>query len=113
MTKAVRYKRNAELPSLEIWWFDDDNNLVDLSSASGFTLKVGNVGQAAVLTKTTGITGAAGSGTEGSGTPNVTVAWAAGDLDLTPGAYTMELYATFPQGQRDLECSFTVLDTIT
>jgi hypothetical protein len=113
MTSRVRYKRNAELPSLEIWWLDDDGVLVDMSAASAFELKIGNVGSAAVLTKTTGVTGAAGSGTETNGTPNVTVAWSAGELNLTPGPYTMQLSATFAQGQRVLDCSFVVEDTIT
>jgi hypothetical protein len=112
MTAKVRYKRNAELPSLEIWWLDDDGDLVDMSTASGFTLKIGNVGSTALLTKTSGITGAAGSGSEVSGVPNVTVAWSAGELDLTPGRYTMQLFATFTGGQRDMDCSFVVEDVI-
>lgn len=112
MTARVRYDRTAELPSLEIWWLDDDGALVNMSTASGFSLKIGAIGAAALLTKTSGITGAAGAGVEPTGTPNVTVAWSAGELDLEPGPYTLQLTATFTGGQRVLKCSFLVEDVV-
>lgn len=91
---TIRYHTSAERPALEMWIQDDDGTLIDFSSGYTFELKIGATGSAALLTKTTGITGAVGSGTEPTGTPNVSVAWAAGELDITPGAYGLQLTAT-------------------
>lgn len=91
---TIRYHTTAERPALEMWILDDDGTLIDFSTGYSFTLKIGNTGDTALLTKTTGITGAAGAGTEPTGTPNVSVAWTADELDITPGAYTLQLTAT-------------------
>lgn len=92
---TVRYYTTAERPALELWILDDDGDLVDFSDAGyTFTLKIGTVGNAALLTKTSGITGAAGAGTEPTGTPNISVAWSAGELAIAPGNYTCQLTAT-------------------
>ncbi len=91
---TIRYHSSAERPALELWIQDDDGTLIDFSSGYTFTLKIGNTGDTALLTKSTSITGAAGSGTEPTGTPNLTIAWAAGELDITPGTYTLQLTAT-------------------
>lgn len=110
----VTYYKSAELPSLKIWWYSDDNTLVDLSAVDSWSLKIGSPGSAAVLTKTTGITGAAGAGSEPSGTPNVVVAWAAGDLNLTPGVYGLQLTATTSgTGDRVLTGTIDIRDVIT
>lgn len=88
MSATFTYRANQELPSWAADWKDRDGNLIDF--ASGYTWEVKLVNKATGttgLTKTTGITGAATS-------PNVIVAWAAGELDLTPGLYRMHLKAT-------------------
>lgn len=91
----ISYKTSAEKPDLQVWWSDDDDELVDFSSGYTFSLKVGQPGSTAVLTKTTGIVGAAGSGTPGAaGTPNLVVTWSAGELALTAGSYALEITAT-------------------
>lgn len=110
---TVRYHKSAERPSLEMWLYDDDGTLIDFSSGFTFSLKIGTPGSTALLTKTTGISGAAGSGSEPTGTANVTVAWSAGDLDLTPGSYTWQLTATTTSLDRVFSGAFTVLDVIT
>jgi hypothetical protein len=63
------------------------------------------------LTNTTGITGAAGSGYGPPGTPNVTVAWAAGELNIAPGTYDMDLTAVTTSGDRVLSGPITILDS--
>lgn len=86
---SVPYTQGAELPDLTFEWRDSTGALIDFSSGYTFVLKLGTPGQAAVLTKSTGITGAATN-------PNVTVVWAtSGELNtLTPGVYTLQLIAT-------------------
>lgn len=83
------YIQGAELPDLTIAWRDSAGNLIDFSSGYTFVLKLGTPGAAAVLTKSTGITGAATS-------PNVTIAWAAAaELNtLAPAHYQAHLVAT-------------------
>ena len=110
----IAWHRSAELPSLKLWWYDDDDEtLVDLSAVSSWSLKIGHPGSAALLTKTTGITGAAGSGSEPDGTPNVVVAWSAGELNLTPGAYGFQITATTASGDRVLLATIEIRDVIT
>lgn len=91
---TIRYHTTAERPALELWILDDDGTLIDFSTGYTFELKIGAVGSAALLTKTGSIAGAAGAGTEPTGTPNVVVTWAAGELDIAPGDYTLQLTAT-------------------
>lgn len=109
---AVQYASSAERPTLDIWWFDRTDTLIDFSSGYTFSLKIGTAGSAALLTKTSGITGAAGAGTAPSGTPNVVVAWSAGDLNITPGAYDAQLTATTSSTDRVLPFRITILDVI-
>lgn len=112
-TQTLRYRRTAERPSLQLWLLDDDGTLIDLSSGYTFELKVGVTGSAALLTKTSGITGAVGAGIEPTGTPNATVAWSAGELDITPGTYDWQLTATTASADRVFTGLFQVLDVIT
>lgn len=84
------YVQGAELPSITFDWEDSNGDLIHFGSvAHTFTLKIGEPGQAALLTKTTGITGADTS-------PNVTIDWAAsGELNtLTSGSHSGDLIAT-------------------
>jgi hypothetical protein len=83
------YVQGADLPDLTFTWYAQDGTLIDLSTGYTFSLKIGNPGSAALITKTTGITGAATD-------PNVTIAWAtSGELNtLAPGSYALQLQAT-------------------
>src|SRR5688572_24666048 len=92
---TVEWHRNAELPALSIWWRDANGELLDLTSVEGFTLRIGRPGREALLEKTAGIAGAEGEGTAPTGVPNVTVAWATGELDIDPGTHTAQLTARF------------------
>lgn len=77
--QKVEYVRGSELPVLSITWYDADKNLIDFSTDHSFTLKIGNIGEVALLTKTSGIQGAAMA-------PNVVVTWSTtGELNTLPG----------------------------
>jgi hypothetical protein len=90
MASDLHYYRTAERPDLRLWLLDDDGDLVDMTGHT-FSFKLGNPGSAATFTKTTGITGAAGSDTE----PNVTITFTAAELDgLAAGVTTWQLRAT-------------------
>lgn len=95
MANTLHYYKTAERPDIRLWLLDDDGDLVDFSSGYTFAFKLGLPGQAATFTKTSGITGAAGSGTQDSGTPNITISFTAGELDsLTAGTSKWQLRAT-------------------
>lgn len=71
--------------------------------SSGFTFEVNiaaSTSSAPVVTKTSGITGAADG--------LIVVAWAVGELAITPGRYVIQLTATRTSDSRD----FTIQDTI-
>jgi hypothetical protein len=99
------YIQGADLPDLTFDWRDRNAVLIDFSTGYTFVLKLGKPGQAATLTKSTGITGAATS-------PNVTAAWStSGELNtIAPGVYTLDLIATRTSDskQRLLRDSLTV-----
>lgn len=80
MSKTFRYLEGDELGNLSLWWFDSAGALRDLSTASAFSVRLGRPGEPAVFTKTSGVTGAAGSGAEPDGTPNLTINWTSADL---------------------------------
>lgn len=80
----------SELPDDAFDWTDAQNDLIDFSTGGWtFSVEVGFPNQDTVLTKTDGITGAATS-------PNVTIAWADGELDdpLTAGMWPGWIIAT-------------------
>lgn len=79
----------SELPDDAFDWTDAQGDLIDFSSGWTFSVEVGFPGQDAVLTKTSGITGAATS-------PNITISWAAGELGdpLTAGSWPGWIIAT-------------------
>jgi hypothetical protein len=108
------YVRTAERPDLKLWIEDDDGALIDFSSGYTFAFKLGHLGAAAVFTKTTGITGAAGSGTAPSGTPNVTITFSAAELDsVTAGKLKWQLRATTGGLDRVYQGDFVIRDVIT
>lgn len=111
---GLKYFRTAERPALEFWLTDDDDNLINFASGYTFTFKLGTPGEAATFTKTTGITGAAGVGTEPSGTPNVTITFTAAELDsLTIGSTRWQLTATTSGLDRFFQGGIEIRDVIT
>lgn len=111
----LRYFRTAERPDIKLWLLDDAGNLIDFSTGYTFAFKVGDPGSTAVFTKTSGITGAAGSGTQTSGTPNITISFTAGELDSVPTtrSYTWQLKATTSSLDRIYQGKITFSDVIT
>jgi hypothetical protein len=111
---TLRYYRTAERPDIKLWLADSNGNLIDFSTGYTFAFKLGNPGTAADFTKTTGITGAAGSGVEPTGTPNITLAFTAAELDaLTAGAYLWQIRATTGGLDRYFQGPFHLHDVIT
>lgn len=102
--------------STQIWWFVN-GALVDFSAGYTFTGKLAASGtpSTVVFTKTTGFTGAAGSGTQTGGTPNLTVTWATTpSVELNavtePGRYLFEIVAfkTIDGSQETYHCVFNM-----
>jgi hypothetical protein len=116
---ALRFSNTAERPTLDIWWLARDTTLIDFSSGYTFSLKIGTIGSTAVLTKTTGITGATGSGVEPTGVPNIQIAWSAGELatlnpnNLLSVLYDFILTATISGLDRVLRDTIEIPGTIT
>jgi hypothetical protein len=106
---TVRYYSTAERPALELWLLDDDGSLINFASGYTFVFKIGVPGETALLTKSSGITGAAGAGNEPTGTPNVTITWSAGELAILSGSYTGQLTATTSSLDRVFAFPFTIL----
>lgn len=114
MSNVLTYYRTAEYPDILLWLQDDDGNLIDFSSGWTFTFKLGSRGSTATFTKTSNITGAAGSGVEPSGTPNVSLLFVAAELDaVAAGPYTWQLRATNGTRDRVFQGRFTLIDVIT
>lgn len=109
----VSYNAAAERPGLGLWLRDSANALIDFSSGYTFVLKIGPRGGAALLTKSSNITGAAGAGEEPTGTPNVVILWGAGELALTPGVYRCELTCTTSSADRVFEFDITITPPLT
>ena len=107
------YHKSAERPALKLWLLDDDGTLIDFSSGWTFSFKIGRLGAAALLTKTTNITGGAGAGVEPTGTPNVLITWTAGELNLTAGIYEWQLTCTTSALDRVFAGRIQILDVVT
>jgi hypothetical protein len=113
LSDRLRYHKTAERPDSKLWLLDDDGTLIDFTGYT-FSFKIGRPGSAAVLTKTTGITGATGSGSEPSGTPNVTIVYAAGEFAAVPATtYTWQLTATVGGLDRVFTGTFQLVEVIT
>ncbi len=108
----LSWPSSAERPGWNIWWLDDAGELIDFSSGYTFSLKIGPRNGTALLTKTTGITGAAGSGVEPTGTPNVVVTWSTGELAIAQGVYRLELTATTSSTDRVLACDVAITGVV-
>ena len=94
------YAQHAEDPGPGIWWLSRAGTLIDFSSGYTWSAKITD-GTTTLLTKTSGITGAAGSGTNPTGSPNVAIDWSADELNIAPGEYTLELTPTVGGRQRN------------
>lgn len=102
-SSLLTYHISAERPEAVITLPD----ALDVSTGYTFSLKIGHVGSAALLTKTTGITGGVGT---------VTVAWTAGELAgaLAGGVrYTAQLTCTTGGLDRVYEGQFAARGVIT
>lgn len=92
---AVSYYKTAERPDLELWLTDQSGALINFAAGYTFVFKIGYLGETALVTKSSGITGAAGSGTEVSGVPNLTISLSAGELDsVAASLYIGQVKAT-------------------
>lgn len=114
----LSYHITAERPAAKLWLLDDDGTLIDFSTGGySWALKVGVKGSTALLTKTSGIVGAVGAGTEPTGTPNCVITWTAGEIaasDVVAGnTYTFLLTATITSLDRVFEGMFEVKPVIT
>lgn len=110
----LTYYRTAERPALELWLLDGNDALIDFTTGHTFEFKLGSEGSAAAFTKSTGITGAAGSGGELGGTPNVTITFSPDELVLAAGTYLWQLRASAPGSlDRVYQGWFYLLDVIT
>ena len=111
---GLTYFRTAERPDVQMWLLDDDGTLIDFSTGYTFTFKLGAAGSDAVYTKTTLITGTAGAGVEGDGTPNIILQFLPGELDdVDPGSYSWQLVARTGGMDRVFRERITILDVIT
>lgn len=111
MGTRLTYHRHAERPAAKMWLYDDDGTLIDMSGYT-FRFRIGKPGRTALLSKTSNINGIVGAGTEPTGTPNVTVTWTAGELDIEPGTYRWQLTATSSSLDRVFEGTFKILDEV-
>lgn len=96
-TLRITYHKTAERPDIRLWLSDDDGSLINFASGWTFVFKIGYLGETALVTKSSGITGAAGSGVPppGVGTPNLTIGVTAGELDtIAASLYTGQVKAT-------------------
>ena len=111
---SLTYYKTAERPDIKLWLLDDDGTLINLAAGYTFSFKIGVNGSAAVFTKTTGVTGAAGSGVEPNGTPNVTLTFTAAELAaVAVGTYQWQLTATTSGLDRVFQGRITIKDVVT
>ncbi len=112
------YRIGDELEPLQIWW-TASGELVDFSIAHTYAAKLIAAGDSTGTnvfgtSKTTGFTGALGSGTKTNGDPNLTVVWAtSGELNAVTddGLYILQIVATrvFDSRERTLQTRLQML----
>jgi hypothetical protein len=96
---AVEYEIGEELDDLAVTWTDSSGAIRNFASGWTFEFKLGVLGSAAVLTKTTGITGAATA-------PNVTISFAPEELVVASNTYVGQLRARRGSDSKDLFTQF-------
>lgn len=82
---TLNYLQTQEYPNVQLTWNDSTGAPINFSTGYTFTVQLAADG-VAKKTVTSGITGAATS-------PNITIAWNVGDLNITPGTYDLILTA--------------------
>jgi hypothetical protein len=93
---VLRYTKGDELEPIAITWYEPDGTLYDFSTGWTFTARIGNPGSEALVQKTSGFTGTATA-------PNLTLAWADGDLDgIAGGTYHLDVTARLTTGDLDV-----------
>jgi hypothetical protein len=105
----LKYVQGAEQPPTELWWQKANKELVDFTTGVlSWEVKIIDKARRVLLTKTSGVTGSAGSGTEANGTPNVSIAWSTGELNIAPGKHVIQVKATTASGDRFLVRPFEI-----
>jgi|SRR5215471_8567013 len=115
-TETVAYILGDELDPLALWWISN-GTLVDFSQPYTFSATMFDIDALTTnvfgSAKTTGFTGAAGSGTLLSGgTPNLVVTWAtSGELNAVtvPGLYLLQIVATRTSDSRQRTAQIDLL----
>lgn len=98
----LAYPQGTDSPDAVFWWLDYNDALINFSSGYTFTAQILREDDTIVVNKTTGITGAAGAGSEPSGTPNLTLAWSNNQIDtLAAGRYTLRVVANNTASGKD------------
>lgn len=101
----VTYIQSAELPDIEITWRDSDGAIIDFVSGWTFTVRVGVLGQAAILEKTTGITG-------NNTAPNLVISWSSTELNtMATGTYVLQVVARNTASGKDRAMADTITIT--
>lgn len=79
------YLTTQEYPSIQLIWKDGNNSIIDFSNGYTWTAYLATENEA-VLAKTSGIVGSSTS-------PNVTINWTAGELNIAEGTYDLVVIA--------------------
>lgn len=101
---TLEYFDGQELGDAGLWLRDGSGALVDLSTGYTFEIKAWTPADGTAFTKTDDMTGAAGSGREPDGVPNLAIQWdVTGELDqLTKGKrYKLQVKATRTADDKD------------
>lgn len=109
---VVEYFIGDDRSPLELWW-EISGELLDLSTAHSYEGKLVSLATGTtVFTTTTGFSGATGSGTKSSGTPNLVKTWpTSGELNIvtSAGRYLFQIVATRASGNEE-ETLHVILD---
>lgn len=109
----IQYRATSENLPIRLWWRDDTGQLINLSTYDSFEVEIQS-GGVEHFAKTTGITGAAGSGASPTGTPNLVITWVDGDFDTVPvGAHKLVIRAIDAGLELSHEFDFELLQDIT
>jgi hypothetical protein len=96
------YTVGAELPDWQPTWLSSSGEVIDFSTGYSFELRIATD---PVTVKTTGITGAAAA-------PNLTVAWASGELPAQPGNYRGQITARRTSDSKDRVSMEFILEVV-
>ena len=113
----IVYYNAAENP-IKLWLRDPtlsaNGGLVDFTVGSWtFVMKLGVPGSAALLTKSSGIVGAAGAGVEPTGTPNLVATPTADEFIALSGVMVYQVRATSASADEFFQGQIQMLPVIT